>query len=161
MLDSEDRAAQGGMLLRGFEIAKELDRLKAEGMTAITALLNRHDSATDQERVASLMRAFELGARLRDALHDELLDPDGDAKVWRLMDAIVLALDKIESGRAGLTVLLDHSDAGVRAAAGAYLIDLMPDRVKSTKLGMAEVPISARIGRCWPGNVRANRGSII
>jgi hypothetical protein len=35
MLDSEDRDAQGKVLLRGFDIAKRFDRLEAEGLTAL------------------------------------------------------------------------------------------------------------------------------
>jgi hypothetical protein len=126
---SQDRAAQGKALLRGFEIVKEFDRLKAEGLAAITALLNPQENASANERSASLFRGFEFSAKLAHSLHDELLDTEGETKVRRLMDAIVLALNTIGSGRAALAVLLDHPDAGVRALAGAYLIDLMPDRV--------------------------------
>src|SRR5580700_3539755 len=130
MLYSEDRTAQGNALLRGFEIAKEFDRLKAEGLAAITALLDRHDPAADDERAASLIRGFEFGARFADTLHDEFRDTaDGETKVVRLTDAIVKALDRIGSGRAALAVLLDHRDPGVRALAGVYLIDLLPERV--------------------------------
>ncbi len=129
MLDSEDRAAQGNALLRGFEIAKEFDRLKAEGLSAIAALLNRQDVVTQEERATSLIRGLEFGARLADTLHDEFRDTDGETEVLRLMDAIVKDLDAIGSGRAALTALFDHADAGVRASAGAYLIDLMPKRV--------------------------------
>ena len=130
MLDSEDRVAQGKALLRGFEIVKQFDRLKAEGMATITALLNRSDSVSDDERAASLVRSFEFGARLADTLHDEFSDiADGVTKVVRLMDAIVKALNAISPGRVRLAVLLDHPDPGVRALAGAYLIDLMPERV--------------------------------
>jgi hypothetical protein len=129
MLDSEDRAAQGNALLRGFEIAKEFDHLKAQGLSAIAALLIRQDAATLEERVPSLIRGFGFGARLADILHDEFRDTDGETKVWRLLDGIVLDLDKIGSGRAALEVLFDSPDAGIRVAAGAYLIDLMPKRV--------------------------------
>ena len=45
------------------------------------------------------------------------------------MDEIVLALNDIDPGPAALTALFDHPDAAVRAKAGAYLIDLMPDQV--------------------------------
>ncbi len=130
ILDSEDRVAQGNALLRGFEIAKEFDRLKAEGLAAMTALLDPHDGVTDDERAAQFIRGFEFGARLADTLHDEFRDTaDGETKVVRLMDAIVKALDTVGSGRAALVVLLDHPDPGVRARAGAYLIDSMPQRV--------------------------------
>jgi hypothetical protein len=126
---SQDRTAQGKALLRGLEIAKEFDHLKAEGVATIGALLNQQDAITNDERAASLIRAFEFGAKLADALHDEFLDTDGEANAWRLLDGIVLALDKTGSGRAALDVLFDSPDAGIRAAAGAYLIDLRPERV--------------------------------
>jgi hypothetical protein len=132
LLDSEDRVAQGKALLRGFEIAKEFDRLKADGLAAITALIDRHDPVADDEGAASLIRGFEFGARLADTLADEFADiADGETKVVRLMDNIVKALDRFGSGRAALAVLLDHPDPGVRALAGFYLIDLMPERVSS------------------------------
>src|ERR1700722_14290764 len=127
---SDDRQAQAEALLRGFELVKEFDRLKADGLAAITALLARRDETTDEQRVASLIRGFEFGARLADILHDEFRDiADGETKVVRLMDEIVKALNAIGSGRAALAVLLEHPDAGVRALAGFYLIDLMPERV--------------------------------
>ncbi len=126
---SQDRVAQGKALLSGIEIAKELDRLKADGLAAIQALLNERNALSDEERATSLIRGFVFGARLADTLHDELLDTDGEAKVWRLLDGIVSALDKIGSGRAALEVLFDNPDAGIRATAGAYLIDLMPKRI--------------------------------
>jgi hypothetical protein len=130
MLDCEDRVTQGKALLRGFEIAKEFDRLKVKAIATITALLDRSDSVSDDERAASLIRGFEFGARLADTLHDEFSDiADGETKIVRLMDAIVKALNVIKPGRARLAVLLDHPDPGVRALAGAYLIDLMPERV--------------------------------
>jgi hypothetical protein len=126
---SQDRDAQGRALHSGFEIVGALDRVKDEGLTAIAALLNRHDSVTEDQRDASLLRGFALGARLAHTLHDELSDTDSESKVIHLMDEIVKALDAIGPGRAALAALLDHSDAGVRASAGAYLIDLMPERV--------------------------------
>jgi hypothetical protein len=126
---SEDRAAQSKGLRAGIEIAKELDRLKARGLTAIKALLNRHDTVTEDQRVASLVRGFEFAAKLANTLSDELMDTDGFNKLVLLMNSIVDTLDATSQSRAALTVLLDHPDDGIRAFAGAYLIDLMPDRV--------------------------------
>lgn len=126
---SQDSAAHGRAIRRGIAIIEEFDRLKAEGMTAITTLLNRNVTAVDGNRKASLIQAFEFGTRLADALHDEFLDTDGENDVWRLLDKIVLNLDKIGAGRTSLDILFDSPDAGVRASAGAYLIDLMPERV--------------------------------
>ena len=129
VFSSQDTAAHGKAIRRGIAIIKEFDRLKSEGMAAITALLDRHLTVADSNRKASLIQAFELGAKLADALHDEFLDTDGENGVWRLLDKIALNLDKIGFGRASLDALFDSPDAGVRVAAGAYLIDLMPERV--------------------------------
>ena len=130
LLDSEDRVAQAKVLLSGFELVKEFDRLKADGLAAITALVARQDEITEEQRVASLIRGFEFGARLADILHDKFRDiADGETKVVRLMDEVVKALNALGPGRAALAMLLDHPDAGVRALAGFYLIDLMPERV--------------------------------
>jgi len=126
---SPDRQAQGKSLIRGFQIAKELDRLKADGLSAITALIKHTDSIPNNERIASLVRGFEFAAKLADTLHDELLDTDGGNRVTALMNDIAAALDGMGAGRASLGVLLDSPDARVRTSAGAYLIKLMPDRV--------------------------------
>jgi hypothetical protein len=128
-LTSEDRAAQGEALLRGIEILKELERLKAKGLASLATLLNQHDMTTQEERAASLVRGFEFGAKLAHALSDELSDTTGYSQVVRLTDAIAKALDTIGSGRVALAGLLDHSDVGVRASVGEQLIDLMPERV--------------------------------
>ncbi len=129
MLDSRDGVAQAKALLAGIDIFKDLEQLKAQGLAAIRALLARQDTIPDDERTASLIRGFEFAAKLRHTLHDELLDTKGETKVVRLADALVQALDALKSGRSALTVLLDNPDAGVRATAGAYLINLMPERV--------------------------------
>lgn len=126
---SQDQEAQGKALARGFDITKELDRLKGDGLTAIAALLDRHNPVASEERVASLVRGFEFAAKLADTLHDELMDTDGGNKVTALMNAIAVALDGMGVGRTSLGVLLQNPDARVRASAGAYLIKLMPDRV--------------------------------
>jgi hypothetical protein len=107
-LDMMDRATQAKELLAGIQILREFDRLKAQGLAAIEALLDGQDATT---------------------LKDEFSDTDGIIKVDRLMDAIVRALAATHSGRAVLAPLLDHADMSVRAFAGQYLIDLMPDRV--------------------------------
>jgi hypothetical protein len=127
--ESQDSAAQTKVVLRGFTLMKQLDRLKADGFATINALLNRQGMPTSDERAAGLVRGFEFAARLADTLHDELLDTDGQSKVWHLMDAIVKRLDEFGSGRAALAALFKHPNAGVRASAGAYLIDLMPEQV--------------------------------
>jgi hypothetical protein len=98
-------------------------------LAALTTLLNRQDVATEDERVATLVRGFALGSKLACALHDELLDVNGETEVLRLVKAIVDRMDTMGSGRTALAVLLDHPDPRVRAHAGASLVRLMPDRV--------------------------------
>jgi hypothetical protein len=55
-ISSMDRVAQFKALLAGIEITKELDHLKAKGLAAITALLNRQSAVAEDERVVSLVR---------------------------------------------------------------------------------------------------------
>jgi hypothetical protein len=124
-----DRFAQGRAIDRGVRIVQEIDRLKAEGIAAITAILDRANSEIGDVQAGSLVVAFKFSCRLADTLHDELLDADGVNEIWRLMDSIVRTLEQIGRGREALNVLLDDPRPGVRAAAGAYLIDLDPQRV--------------------------------
>jgi hypothetical protein len=98
-------------------------------LAAIAALLEQHDPVAGDNRAASLIRGFEFGTRLADTLHDEFSNPHAVTKIVRLVDATVKALHTIGSGRAALVAFLDHPDPGVRALAGAYLLDLMPERV--------------------------------
>lgn len=128
MLDSEDRAAQWKALLPGYEMAKEFDRLKANGLAALTALLKRQHIA-EEKRAASLIQGFVFSAKLASTLHDEFRDTDGETEVAHLRDAIVNALDALGPGRVVLAALLDDHDARVRASASAYLIKLMPERI--------------------------------
>jgi hypothetical protein len=126
---SDDRQEQGHALLGGFALVREIDRLKGDGLAAVRALISQSHMSKPGKNVASLVRGFEFAAKLADALHDELLDTDGENKVVHLMNEIANTLDGTASGRAGLAVLLDNANPGVRASAGAYLIRLMPDRV--------------------------------
>jgi hypothetical protein len=130
-LPSMDRAAQFKALLAGIEITKELDLLKAKGMAAINGLLKRQGTVTDEERAASLIKAFEFAAKLEGALKDELQDIDGANNLVTLMDEITKTLDTIGPGRAALAGFLDHPDDRVRSSAGAYLLSvgLMPEWV--------------------------------
>jgi hypothetical protein len=131
MLYSEDRTAQGNALLQGFDIAKEFDRLKAEGLAAITALLNRQgtDAGTRTERIASLLQGFAFGAKLASTLHDEFRDTKAETEVVQLMLKIVNELDAVDPERVALAKLLDDSDPRVQVFAGAHMIKLMPERV--------------------------------
>jgi hypothetical protein len=131
--DTNDRLAQRNALLHGINMKKELDQIKVGAFAAVAASLDRQDFSNEDERVATLIRGFILGAKLKHALHDTLMDTDGVNKAILQTNAIANALDAIGSGRRlALAPLLDHPDVGVRASAGAYLVALMPDRVIST-----------------------------
>ena len=84
VFSSQGTAAHGKAIRRGIAIIKEFERLKAEGISTITRLLDRQFSFADSNRKAPLILAFEFGTRLADALHDEFLDTDGENKVWRV-----------------------------------------------------------------------------
>jgi hypothetical protein len=128
LLNSEDSAAQAKVLLRGITLAKDYDRLKTEGLAAIQALLDQRD-ATEGTQITCLVNAFAFAAKLANTLRDEFHDIDGETQVARFTEAIVKTLEDMGTNRASLAVLLDHADAGVRAWAGACLINLQPDRV--------------------------------
>jgi hypothetical protein len=113
----------------GLDIVTTLNLLKTQGLATVSKLLNHLNGAAEGERASSLIRAFEFAAKLAATLNDELLDTDGYNKVVLCTDEVAEALDAIGSGRAALAVLLDHNDARVRAFAGAYLIELIPERV--------------------------------
>jgi hypothetical protein len=127
LLESNDTAAQSKALLEGVEIAKELDRIKKEGITVLNAPLNRQDNNADA-RVASLVQGFVFGVQLMGGLY-ELGDTDSGNKVAGLVRGVVRKLDAIEPGADNLAALLDHPDDLVRVYAGQYLIDRMPGRV--------------------------------
>jgi hypothetical protein len=126
---SEDTAAHADALRAGFEILAELDTIKSDGLAAIAAILRSQNGIGLDEHVAALVRAFEFAAVLKAALHDELSDIEGGNELVMKMNAIANTLDESRPGRAVLAVLLDHAKDSVRASAGAYLVDLMPDRV--------------------------------
>ena len=97
LIDSDDRVAQAKALLSGFEIAKEFDRLKTDGLAAIQTLLDDCNAPSGDKGGKSLIGGFEFGARLANILHDEFLDTDAETKVMRLLDAIVIALNGMAS----------------------------------------------------------------
>lgn len=140
---SDDKTAQAHALLGGFEIVAELDQLRSDGMAAIDAILHPQNAISPDEHIASLVRAFEFAAILTTALYDEVSDTDGGNELVMKMNAIANTLDESQPGRIALAALLDHTKDGVRAAAGAYLVDLMPDRV---------VPILREIDEKGGGN---------
>lgn len=127
---SRDRNSQREALVAGIEIVQELDGLKRQGLRTIRALLKRRNATAPEQHVAALLSGFELATKLGDALHDELLDTDGESELIGLKNEIADVLDANHGGRGELAALLDHPDAGVRASAGAYLLiaNMIPER---------------------------------
>jgi hypothetical protein len=128
-IESGDKRAQVKTLRAGIQISKHFDDLRQQGLAALAAVLNSVNVTSESERVASLLRGFEFAVRLEATLKDEMGDVDGYTQVDRAMDDFVVALASVGSGRAALVPLLGHDDPRIRASAGGYLIDLMPDRV--------------------------------
>ena len=128
-LTGEDLTDRGQALVGGIEIVKALDRIKADGLNALSRLIGEASVKTDEEQVALLVRAFEFGAKLKHTLSDELSDVDGANAAVGQTNAITERLDAIGSGRRlALAPLLKHTDAGLRVSAAAYLIGLIPER---------------------------------
>jgi hypothetical protein len=126
---TDDRVTHGKAILKGIALVKELNQLKADGLATITAVLNNQDLSTDSERIGNLVRTFAFAQKLAAALHDELLDIDGETKVLRLVGVIVDKLDTIGPGRVALEGLLGDPDPVIQGSAAAFLIQIMPDRV--------------------------------
>jgi len=126
-----NRFAQGRAIERGVAIVRKLEQIKASALKSLRSSITECASAPDKERMASLIKAFEVAAKLKSALHDELLDTDGEKKFVLLMNDIAASLDTTSQGRAALAELLGRSDSRVRAAAGAHLLinNLMPEHV--------------------------------
>lgn len=123
----------------GFQILKRLDAEKAECIDKIQRVIDNRSARAESSRSAELLQAFELGARFRAVLDDEFGDKETYTKITRQLDAIVTALDKMSGGRgAALVKLLDDRRPAISATAGAYLVDLMPDRVLPLMRQIAE-----------------------
>jgi hypothetical protein len=114
-------------------ITKEIQNAEAEQRAAMIAAIDRaRDAADDEARVQKLCQAFELCCLMQVVAEDDF---GGGETVDRAIDhkhAIVAALDAIAPGRrVALAALLDSTFAGVRASAGAHLLNaaLLRERV--------------------------------
>jgi hypothetical protein len=114
-------------------ITKEIQTAEAEQRAAMLAAIDRaHDASDNEARVAKLCQAFELCCLMQVVSNDDF---GGGETVDRAIDhkhAIAAALDAIAPGRrSALAALLESPFAGVRASAGAHLLnaDLLRERV--------------------------------
>ena len=128
-------------------LTKEIQTAEAEQRAAMLAAIDRaRDAADNEARVRKLCQSFELCCLMQVVSNDDF---GGGETVDRAIDhkhAIAAALDAIAPGRrSALAALLESPFAGVRASAGAHLLNanLLRERV---------VPILQEIERSVSGS---------
>jgi hypothetical protein len=126
---ANDREAVKKLLMRSLRIRKQIDEYMTAQEKELSALFNLDRLADDDERVAQLLRAFELSGRLRHIYYDVLGDEDGRNRVTGKAYEIPRILDRMTpSRRSALANLLDHPHPDVRALAAGSLLDLMREK---------------------------------
>lgn len=154
LLDELEDARVAGDATKEREIGGRLAALTrgiqtagAEQRAAMIAAIERAQSVTDDDtRVAKLVDAFATCALTQITAHHDFGDEETVDRAIEMKHAIVAALDAIAPGRrVALARLLTSPFAGVRASAGAHLLNanLMRERV---------VPILQEIERTVPGS---------
>jgi hypothetical protein len=106
-------------------VTKALQAAAAEQRAAMLVAVERAETASDDElRVARLLEAFSICALGEIVAHDDFADHEAARRAVEYKHRIVAALDAIGSGRrAALERLLESPFAGVRASAGAHLLN--------------------------------------
>ena len=106
-------------------VTKVLQAAAVEQRAAMQAALERAESASDDEmRVARLLDAFIICALEEVVAHDDFADHETARRAVEYKHRIVAALDAIPGGgRTALERLLENPFAGVRASAGAHLLN--------------------------------------
>ena len=106
-------------------VTKALQAAATEQRAAMVAAVQRAEAASDDEmRVARLLEAFSICALGEIVAHDDFADHETARSAVEYKHRIVAALDAIGGGqRAALERLLDSPFAGVRASAGAHLLN--------------------------------------
>ena len=130
-------------------ITKALQAAAAEQRAAMLAAVERAEAAHDDEpRVALLLEAFSICTLGEIVAHDDFADHETARRAVEYKHRIVAALDAIGEGRrAALERLLDSPFAGVRASAGAHLLNagLQRERVVPL-LQLIEKEVSSSAG---------------
>jgi hypothetical protein len=104
-----------------------------------TSLCKIDPKASDDDKVAQLLQAFSIGAKLVGLWDDAMGSSAVSTRFERRLYTIRTALYAIGSGRlSALSVLLDDGNPDVRVAAAANLLELLPDRC---------VPVLKALGR--------------
>lgn len=106
-------------------VTKSLQAAASEQRAAMLAAVERAEAAGDDEmRLALLLDAFITCALGEVIAHDDFADHETASRAVALKHRIVAALDAIGSGcRVALERLLESPSAGVRASAGAHLLN--------------------------------------
>ena len=117
-------------------VTKALQAAAAEQRAAMLAAVERAEAARgDEARVALLLEAFSICALGEVVAHDDFADEETARRAVEYKHRIVGALDAIGSGhRAALERLLDSPFAGVRASAGAHLLNAGLERERVVPL---------------------------
>ena len=114
-------------------LTKDIQAALAEQRAAMVASIERVQGATDDEvRVARLVDAFATCALTQITAYHDFGDDETVDRAIELKHAIAASLDAIAPGRReALAELLDSPFAGVRASAGAHLLNanLLRERV--------------------------------
>jgi hypothetical protein len=127
----DDLGKMRRLMSRLSEIDREQKAIQATQMAALNSLISDQpgrDPAVEAERVSRLLRAFELVAELRRIADDVICDTDIKNQWTRHGNRIVTILDAVDPQRQRLIPLLDHPRPDVRALAGVYLMEVMPER---------------------------------
>lgn len=105
--------------------AKEIQTAEAEQRATMLGAVEQAQAALDPEdRVAKLCAAFALCAEVRHHAYDSFGGGETVIRAVNHTHTIVAALDTIPlQGRLALAKLLDHPNVGVRASAGAHLLN--------------------------------------
>jgi hypothetical protein len=106
-------------------VTKALQAAATEQRAAMQAAVERAETASDDElRVTLLLDAFSVCALGEIVAHDDFADYETARRAVEYKHRIVAGLDAIGSGRrAALEQLLESPFAGVRASAGAHLLN--------------------------------------
>jgi hypothetical protein len=119
------------IIVRMAEIERDLKAIQSSQMATLTGLIDdrpRGDPGGEAERIARLLRAFEFSARLKKIASDVICDSDIQDQWVDQSNKIVTVLDAVDPGRQHLIGLLDHPIPDVRASAGAYVMEVAPER---------------------------------
>jgi len=105
--------------------AREIRAAEMEQRAAMQAALDRaRDAASDEERASRLVEAFATCALIQVVAEDDFGDHETVDRAIEMKHTIVAALDATGDGRRdALGSLLESPFAGVRASAGAHLLN--------------------------------------